>query len=196
MMSVSRTPLSFQDPSLYIPEKGVHLLSPQHWGQVARDTYPNPRETRCITYDDSIVLEWCQRTSKKTVPINSKLSNVGTIKLAPGFECYNAYEAMLPQDQYFIYDASVADDEGRLNKSIPSVDQREPYDDQREDVYKRPDDVLQQTPTMQEAFSLDGPKDAELPEVIPDEEDRYLAVNLSAEFLHYHHQFGYCSPKK
>jgi hypothetical protein len=87
------------------------------------------------------------------------------------------------------------DDEGHLNESIPSVNQREPYDDQREDVYECPDNVLQQTP-MQDEFSLDGPKDAELPEVIPDKEDRYLAGNLSAEFLHYHHQFGHCSPKK
>jgi hypothetical protein len=80
----------------YVPEGGVHLLSPQQWAQVAWDTYPKPRGTRCITYNDSIVLEWHQRSSKKTVPINSKSSNVGTIKLAPGFERYNAYEAMLP----------------------------------------------------------------------------------------------------
>jgi hypothetical protein len=50
---------------------------------------------------------------------------------------------------------------------------------------------------MQDTFSLDGPKDTEeLPEVIPDKEGCYLAGGLSAEFLHYHHRFGHCSPKK
>jgi hypothetical protein len=143
------------------------------------------------------LLEWCQWTSKKTVPINSKLSNVGMIKSALGFKGYNAYEMMLPQDQYFVYyAANVTDDEAASNSgSTPSASQREPYDDQREDIYKHPDNVLPQSP-MQSTFSVDGLRDAELPEVIPDEEDRYSAGDLLAEFLHYHHRFGHCSPKK
>jgi hypothetical protein len=36
--------------SLYVPEGGVRLLSPQHWAQHAQDNRPSPRGTRCVTY--------------------------------------------------------------------------------------------------------------------------------------------------
>ena len=39
--------------SLYVPEGGVRLLSPQHWAQHARYNRPNPRGTGCVTYNNS-----------------------------------------------------------------------------------------------------------------------------------------------
>ena len=41
-----------------------HILSPQHWAQVAKDNKPDPRGTWCVTYDDEIVLWWDQRIYK------------------------------------------------------------------------------------------------------------------------------------
>jgi len=68
----------------YSPEAESRLLSPQHWAQIAS----NGRGTRCLTYHDSIVLQWDNRKHKRTIPINDKTRNVGIISSPPGIKRY------------------------------------------------------------------------------------------------------------
>ena len=193
--------------SLYVPEGGVRLLSPQHWAQAARDFKPLPRGTRCVTYHDIIELEWGQRQYKKTCRLDALGGNVATIRSAPGFDRYEAYEAQLPQDQLYCFEtvpAVVSDSEDEEQQTpprqsqerepSPAPQQEQPPQDGSDDTDSH-DDELPNTPSTEE-FNLDGPPGAELPEVIPDEEDQYSAGNLSAELLHYHHRFGHASMSK
>ena len=77
--------------SYYLPESPAKLLSPQHWAQVANDHSPAPRGTYCYTYDDAIELVWAQRRHRRTIPLEVRGSNVGSIHTAPGFSAYCAF---------------------------------------------------------------------------------------------------------
>jgi hypothetical protein len=44
--------------SYFVPGCGIRLLSPQHWAQERKDNYPSNDGTRCITYQDRVVLQW------------------------------------------------------------------------------------------------------------------------------------------
>ena len=185
--------------SLYVPEGGVRLLSPQHWAQVARDHRPLPRGTRCITYDDCIVLQWNQRKYTLTTPLNEGTQNVGTIRSAPGFKNYTAFQATLNQPEgeiMYVYDANqVTDDEGDADSAFDDDDESFSTDDNV--VTPNPADVPDtQTDPREATFDLNGPKDQALPDVIPDEEDQLPPKDAKAEWLHYHHCFGHASPKR
>ena len=77
--------------SYYIPSTPTRLLSPQHWAQTARDNKPQPRGTRCVTYEDTIELIWDQGRHKRTIPIQRRGSNVGEFSTAAGYKEYAAF---------------------------------------------------------------------------------------------------------
>jgi hypothetical protein len=70
--------------SYYVPDAPSRLLSPQHWAQQAKDHYPKPRGTWCVTYDNEITLQWNQRKYTRTIPLDPNETNTGTIYTAPG----------------------------------------------------------------------------------------------------------------
>ena len=74
--------------SFYIPNAPHHLFSPQHWAQHQRNT---SNKARCITYDQSIVLEWENRAKSKTIPLDIRGSNVGIMRTSPGFQAFSAF---------------------------------------------------------------------------------------------------------
>jgi hypothetical protein len=75
--------------SYYVPTSTTRLLSPQHLAQQMKDNYPMKRGTWCATYEDSICLQWNQRTHSITVPLDPNSSNVGTIWTVPGYSRYH-----------------------------------------------------------------------------------------------------------
>jgi Reverse transcriptase (RNA-dependent DNA polymerase)/GAG-pre-integrase domain len=81
--------------SFYVPSATIRLLSPQHMAQQMREHYPNKRGTWCATYDDSISLHWNQRKHTKTVKLDPKSSNVGTIWSVPGYHAHNRFCARM-----------------------------------------------------------------------------------------------------
>ena len=175
--------------SLYVPEGGVRLLSPQQWAQVAKDHKPLPRGTRCVTYDDEVILEWGQRKFRRTLKLDQHGSNVATIYTAPGFTKYAAYEAKLDPNHVYVMESNVVSDDEESQDG-----DEDPSQAWTPEQVATPEST---SPTpVQETFNLGGPSDAEVPEVIPDEEDKFPSGELAGEFLHYHHRFGHCSPAK
>jgi hypothetical protein len=77
--------------SLYIPTAPTRVLCPQHWAKVVNDNKPIRRGTRCVTYDDVIILEWNQRKQKRTIPLERKGSNVAQITTSTGYKRYAAF---------------------------------------------------------------------------------------------------------
>ena len=80
--------------SYYVPTGTTRLLSPQHWSQQAKDTYPIRYGTWCGTYDDRIICHWNQLKYKITIPLDPGSSNVGSITSSSGLQL--AFEAIAP----------------------------------------------------------------------------------------------------
>jgi GAG-pre-integrase domain len=81
--------------SYYVPTSSNRLLSPQHMAQQMNDHYPVKRGTWCATYDDAICLQWNQRQHTKTVQLDPKSSNVGTIWTIPGYRAHHKFYATM-----------------------------------------------------------------------------------------------------
>jgi hypothetical protein len=200
---------TFEMPnSLYVPEGHCRLLSPQHWARALRKKDPMPRGTRCITYDDVVVLQWEQRKYQRTIPLDAIGSNVATMNSTPGFSKFAAFEAQLPEEHiYCMPVGEVSDDEG--DESDDS--------DGEEGLYSEPTSqspssaatpkgsgeaqgagpaTPEQPTTEEETFELNGPQGGKPPTVIIDEEDRMPANDVKAEFLQWHHRLGHASPAK
>jgi Reverse transcriptase (RNA-dependent DNA polymerase)/GAG-pre-integrase domain len=77
--------------SFYVPTSSTRLLSPQHFAQQAKDHYPISRGTWCATYDDSICLQWKQRTCSITTKLDKESANVATIWTAAGYKKYQSF---------------------------------------------------------------------------------------------------------
>jgi hypothetical protein len=75
----------------YVPLSTIRLLSPQHMAQQMNDHFPTRRGTWCATYDDAISLQWDQRRHTKTVKLDPKSSNVGTIWSVPGYQAHDHF---------------------------------------------------------------------------------------------------------
>jgi hypothetical protein len=80
----------------YTTSAPYHLLSPQHWSQVANDHQPNPRGTWCATYDKELVLWWDQNRYCKTIPLDP-MTNVGIFYSAPANNMFNNLKQCLEQ---------------------------------------------------------------------------------------------------
>ena len=54
--------------SLYVPEEGAMLFSPQHWAQSHHDTQPKSGIKEVITHD-TFTLKWKQGKFKTTITL-------------------------------------------------------------------------------------------------------------------------------
>ena len=82
---------------LYAPDAPFRLLSPQHWSQQADDNYPQKHGTWCATYDDTVVLQWQQRSFTKTIAYCTR-TNVGKFRSAPGHRQFTAFCSLLEKE--------------------------------------------------------------------------------------------------
>ena len=106
---------SFDIPnSYYIPSGQVHLLRPQHWAKVMKDTNLI-EETGYTINSKSIQLWWNQNSYHLTVPL-SKTTNVATFNSAPGYSKYHTFckEAEISfneeDDNPILVDTTIVDD--------------------------------------------------------------------------------------
>jgi hypothetical protein len=76
--------------SLYIPELEMVLMCPQHWSQVANDHFPEPHGTWSYQQGEEFVMEWRQRTLRKTIPWD-KRTNTAQFYTAPDTRRYRAF---------------------------------------------------------------------------------------------------------
>jgi hypothetical protein len=76
--------------SLYIPELEMVLMCPQHWSQVANDNFPEPHGTWSYQQGEEFVMEWRQRTLRKTIPWD-KRTNTAQFYTAPDTRRYRAF---------------------------------------------------------------------------------------------------------
>ena len=186
--------------SYFVPGSPSRLLSPQHWAQIAKDNKPKPRGTWCATYDDTIVIQWNQRSCTRTIRLDPSNSNVATIYSAPGFAKFHAFCADCGDDGtdsdpvYFEAHQSesnpVSDDEDN-----DFVDTREEEEEQYEWAPPRGDAAPLTTD-----FSLNGPATTaqdptQTPPVVIDEEDQEPR-EIGAEFLRMHHKLNHISPAR
>jgi hypothetical protein len=176
---------------LYIPSAPTRLLSPQQWAQEACDTFPLRYGTRCVTLDDSIILEWDQRTHTRTIPLNRRGTNVARISTCPDYKEYHAFHAKCSHghdhdnDPLTANDATVIPDGGKEDQRLPKSER---FDQVIGDFRQKP---------LATDFNLDGPAgSAETPPtVVPDEED-HITENASALALKWHHRLGHASMRK
>jgi Reverse transcriptase (RNA-dependent DNA polymerase) len=71
------------------------VLSPQHWAQYRKDFSPIRSGTRCVVDADSIVLEWDQRTHRRTMPLQPETRNVGLMYSGGGYHRFQAFCTLL-----------------------------------------------------------------------------------------------------
>ena len=178
--------------SYYVPEASSRLLSPQHWAQTAKDNKPKPRGTWCATYDDSIELWWGQRKYKRTLPLDPKETNVGTMQSAPGYKRYSAFCSEIGEDDE---DYDVQDDVAFPSESHTVTDDEQDSESDEEDEATSDYVPESRESPLTTDFDLNGPKDQDKPNVVEDEEDQ-IPQDVQAEFLRWHHRLGHISAKK
>jgi hypothetical protein len=95
--------------SFYVPSAPSILLSPQHLSQCKKDN----RGTWCATYGDKIILYWDKNTHKRTMHLDKKEGNVGTIHTAPSTNRYHAFCSQIDEDDDdpACYNATIVSDE-------------------------------------------------------------------------------------
>jgi hypothetical protein len=172
--------------AFYIPKATNKILSPQHWAQKVKDNKPKPRGTWCAIYDSAIVLQWDQRRFTKTIPLNTRASNIAEMYTAPGYEQFNSFcaKAGTPDDDstdqspVVVMAANIIDDDDDLEERLPVTD-----DEYSEQYFPTRDTPIQTT------FSLDGPTEG-VPNIITDEEEHVKLTDV-ALLLRYHHRMGH-----
>jgi hypothetical protein len=198
--------------SFLIPSSPTRLLSPQHWSQSARDIRPLPRGTRCVTYEDCIVLEWEQRRHRRTIPLDARGSNVATFATAAGYEKFNAFctdcsidnEALdvkpLILNSSYVSDSEEGDNGDDLDDQYHEA--HSSFDNEVADFKTGAPSTLRPGPINTD-FSLDGPEQSNKADgteattsVIEDEGDLESQRNPSALFLRWHHRLGHASMTK
>jgi len=194
--------------SFYVQDGGCRLLSPQHWAKAVNDKGPMQHGTQKITTVDDVTLEWKQRQFKRTVPLG-KSDNVATMDLAPGYDKYRAFCAVIG-DSVGTDDAPVTcqptvvsdgesdgddDDDDAVRGQIGdplwrfNAVRRRTQREKLRPHFPRdhtPPDTWETGPNS--LFSLNGP--VNVPNIIVDEEDR-MPHNQAAEFLRHHHNFNH-----
>lgn len=90
---------TFLIPDTYYNQAAPYrLLSPQHLAQVLNDNEPSMNGTTCMTLADEVVLEWNQRSCRRTVPLNSS-NNVALLRSSAGFEKFQAFCTVIQDDE-------------------------------------------------------------------------------------------------
>ena len=77
--------------SLYSPEGGVSLLSPQHWSQIQADNQQKVK-IGSETTSKAVTLYWNQKQDRLTIPIGRE-KNVAPFQMFPGCEKYKSFSA-------------------------------------------------------------------------------------------------------
>lgn len=82
--------------SLYVPEGGVRLLSPQHWAQESSikselDNETNQQDIWCTTNRDNIILYWNKGQQKKTITLDKDRSNTAIMWSTTGNNNYVSF---------------------------------------------------------------------------------------------------------
>jgi hypothetical protein len=174
--------------SFYIPGAKTKVMSPQHWCQHSKDTRPMPRGTWCAIYDTCMELQWNQRRYKRTLPFNTRGSNVAEMYTAPDYQQFNAFCAQAGQqdgdeDQIVILPAHIIEEDEEDLGDPSTAFENEPT----EDYFP-----TRNTP-INTSFSLDGPVEGAT--IITDEEDRTQPTD-TALLLRYHHRTGHIPMSK
>ncbi len=167
--------------SFYVKEGNVRLLSPQHWAQTQRDTKPI-QGTGSKTVANQITLFWNQRKNKLTIPL-SKVNNVATYNLAPGYTKFMAFCAEAEVDYAEEQDCPIICMPAQVVSDNEDSGSEEDYDDSK------------QAETQTIHFDLNGQKGQNAPVIVEDEEE-HQPTTLAAEMLQYHHRFGHISFRK
>jgi hypothetical protein len=99
--------------SFYVPGLSIRLLSPQHWAQQARDNFPISRGTWCATFEDSVVLQWNQRSHTRTLQLDTSSTNVATVWTVPGYTkyctfCVQSEKEGMNTDEIMALDSTIA----------------------------------------------------------------------------------------
>jgi GAG-pre-integrase domain len=179
-------------PNAYhVPDAPVRLLSPQHWAQQVKDIKPNPRGTWCATYVNEIVLQWNQRLYTKTIPLNPKKGNVGTMWSVPGYgECHSCLT--IDEETPLFYDASenVTDDEGADDDFDDEPEEPEMMHEEADPT--TPQATKIQRDPLKSDFNLDGPDHTNPHLIKPDD----LNADPSALMLRWHHRLSHVSMKR
>lgn len=181
--------------SLYVPNCGVRLLSPQHWAQQQRD---KTRGTGEYTDDKECVLYWNNRTYKRTIPLDRD-QNVATFNSTPGFKKYMAFciDNNLLDDPWhsqdlLCHDATMVSDDD--DDDISSDGFKDP---EGENHYT--DEWKDESPfhtTVPRTFDVSqNPSATNVPNIIHDEEERQ-ATTPTAELLQLHYDMGHISFRK
>ena len=189
--------------SFYVPHGGVRLLSPQHWAQTQRDRRPM-LGTGEWTDAEKCVLYWKQKRYKKTIYLDTKRSNVATMRLAPGYHKFSAFCTEVGIDSDIRYEmdpiiaepAEISDDEESITEPEEGLGLQE-----GETPTEEPGEQNETKWKVEEPrkFDLAGhTKQARKknPVVIVDEEDRTEQLTPTTELLLYHYRFGHISFNK
>jgi hypothetical protein len=196
--------------TLYLPELRRCLLSPQHWGQEARD--PLPRGTRMENDEENCVLIWGEAKYKKTIPFNP-YSNVPIMYLASLLLAYRAFattfEAM---EANFFLRERVLQIPGlcRLERDAPNEQEfvaKENLNfngDKPREIIRHDNETFKtsnvtlpsegatekepDTTTRMHALTLDPS-----PPLKEDEEFQLAATNNQAELMQWHYRLGHLS---
>jgi Reverse transcriptase (RNA-dependent DNA polymerase)/GAG-pre-integrase domain len=170
--------------SYFVPSSSIRLLSPQHMAQQMNDHYPMRRGTWCLTYDDSICLQWNQRKHTKTVQLDPKSSNVGTIWSVPGYRSHDKFCKIMAntvsgwEQEPQCYEVNLAND---------------PYDEPIPSEYEEKGSIAE--PGEQEyrehksSFLIDGPSEKE-------DEVQIITSSDSEQLLRWHNKLSHVSMKR
>jgi GAG-pre-integrase domain len=171
-------------PNLYhIPTAPHRMLSPQHWAQQADDNTPEPRGTWCAAYPGEIVLQWCQRQHTRTVKLDPRKGNTGTLWSSPG---YNKYVSKLPindEPTCYAIDGSGSEEEEE------GPEEPDEMHELAEDSTKQ--QFMRQNPLVTD-FKLNGPKTASINTKSTDE----YKLDPSAVMLQWHHRLSHISMRR
>lgn len=169
--------------SVYDPEGSHRLLSPQHWSQTQQHLDPMHHGTHESTFHDEVVLYWKSKTRTRTISLDS--ANVGTIRSAPGYHAYKAYEnkleTLIDTPLYCQPANAISDDEGSDDEGSAADNGESESSDGVEAGDGEP-----------QTFVLDGP---EGPTTVPPEEDQCTVGDLASEYLQWHYRLGHAPMK-
>jgi hypothetical protein len=112
----------------YNKESPYCLYSPQHVAQVASDNYPETNGTCVITYADSLVLMWEQKTQTRTVTVDPA-TNIFLMRSAPSFERFHAFNSTIDaieDGMYEMHSPNIVSDGESDDESVVSATETEP----------------------------------------------------------------------
>lgn len=117
--------------SLYVPEGGVRLLSPQHWAQ---EMSPNDndeideQEVWCITNKNNIILHWNKGNNKKTIKLDKDKSNTATMWSTTGNNNYMSFQSEFNDNNMatMCFSTEILDDDDYDDDEIEHMDEAIP----------------------------------------------------------------------